>query len=81
MKTIIAIAVMFSTIVQAAQPQQPALTGKRRAEFQGSKIIEKAERKKTGKKGATNEWESARSFPIMFARPTLIKKPKKETRP
>lgn len=56
----------------------PALTGKRRAALAGSKVIEKAERAKSGKKGATNEWETARTFPLMFnTRPSTNRKGRK----
>lgn len=57
---------MLVLSASGAQTSQPALTGKRRAEIVGAKLIEKAERKKSGKKGSTNEWENARSFPLMF---------------
>lgn len=58
-----------------AAPPAPALTGKRRAEIAQGKIVEKVERKKNGKKGSTNEWETARTFPLMF---TPAKKGKKK---
>lgn len=79
MKTIIAIALMVATF---AHPAPPALTGKRRAEIAGAKMVQKVERKKTGKKGSTNEWETVRSFPLMFGpAKAALNKPKKETRP
>jgi hypothetical protein len=55
----------------------PALTGKRRADMAGSKVVEKVERKRTGKKGSTNEWESARSFLLMFSTTEKQKKDRK----
>lgn len=56
----------------------PTLTGKRRATITGAKVIEKAERAKSGKKGATNEWETARTFPLMFnTRPSPNRKGRK----
>lgn len=57
---------MLVLSASGAQTSQPALTGKRRAEIAQNRVTQKVERKRTGKKGSTNEWETARSFPLMF---------------
>jgi len=67
MKAIVLVMLVLST--SFAQTAQPALTGKRRAQITGAKLVQKVERKKSGKKGSTNEWETARSFPLMFVKP------------
>lgn len=63
MRVLIATVLLAACVSHAAPP---ALTGKRRAEIAGAKVVQKVERRRSGKKGSTNEWETARSFPLMF---------------
>lgn len=69
--------IMVSTLLKSgilAAPDSKNETGRRRAELCGNKLVEHKERK--GKNG-TNEWVEARSYQLMFSRPTKQqKKPK-----
>jgi hypothetical protein len=66
-------AILLTLLTFFSHSAQPELTGRRKAEISDKNLIEKVERKRSGKKGSTNEWQTARSFPLMFVKPVTSK--------